>query len=84
MDEFEFDGAMEIARSMVTCVLADQPEMAINLVKNSSGSVNMLNVMLALAAMSASCVETMAARMGEKPMAVWQDSIITMMNDRAG
>lgn len=80
----EFDGAMEVARSMVTCVLADQPEVAVTLIKDNSGVVNMVNVMMALAAMSAACVETMADRMGEDPMRVWQDSIINMMNDRAG
>lgn len=78
--EDSFNGPMEVARSMVTCVLADQPEAAIELVKDAVGEVNMMNVMLALSVMAASAVETLAAQTGQEPMKAWQDSIIYMMS----
>jgi hypothetical protein len=78
--EETFDAPMEVARSMVTCVLADNPEAAIELVRDAVGEVNMMNVMLALAVMAASAVETLAASTGQDTMKAWQDSILYMMS----
>lgn len=75
--------ALSVARAMVTSVLMDEPEMAVEQLSNVEPKTRFM-VTLALAAMLASAMESISQLDGKGDvLAAWQGAILDLLADPA-